>query len=253
MTKILNGTAIADFIKREIKEDISRLARAPGLAVILAGDDPASRIYVNHKRKACAEVGIDLFEVHLPANVSAADLEKEIVSLNQNPRINGVILQLPLPPHLNSARFTPLINPQKDVDGLHPLNQGLLFSARRKNELGSVFLPCTAQAVLRLIEETGINLEGRKAVIVGRSNLVGKPIACLLLLENMTVTICHFKTTDLAKETSFADVLVVAAGTPKLISKEHVKKGAVVIDVGINRLGDKLVGDVDFEAVKEKV
>ncbi|MBU1110059.1 bifunctional 5,10-methylenetetrahydrofolate dehydrogenase/5,10-methenyltetrahydrofolate cyclohydrolase, partial [Patescibacteria group bacterium] len=145
------------------------------------------------------------------------------------------------------------INPQKDVDGLHPLNQGLLFSARSKDELGSVLLPCTAHAVLRLIKETGINLEGRKAVIVGRSSLAGKPIAYLLLLENMTVTICHSKTTDLAKETSSADVLVVAAGTPKLISREHVKKGAVVIDVGINRLGDKLVGDVDFEAVKEKV
>lgn len=252
MSRLLNGKRIAQQMKDQIRKEVNALKHAPSLAAIFVGSDSASRIYVRNKAKGCQEVGINFLAEKLLADISPRELEEKILALNQDLRVDGIILQLPLPCSFPPSHFLRLIDPNKDVDGLHPLNIGLLLSARTNEDVKDVLIPCTAQAVMRLISETGIKLSGKKAVVVGRSNLVGKPVAQLLLLENATVTVCHSKTVHLAQETNQADVLVVAAGSPDLITRDHVKKDAVVIDVGINRVGNKLVGDVRFKEVAEK-
>jgi len=218
----------------------------PGLAAILAGDDPASRVYVRNKARACEETGLHS-EIHqFPPDVSASALLERIDRLNAQRLVHGIVLQLPLPRHLDADRVTPAISPAKDVDGFHAANLGALLQGRPG------FVPGTPGGVMRLIEHAGVALAGRQAVVVGRSTIVGKPLALLLLQKDATVTICHSKTAQLAAVTRQADVLVAAVGKAKLITADMVKPGACVIDVGINRLADgKLCGDVDFAAVRE--
>ncbi|MBU0708741.1 bifunctional 5,10-methylenetetrahydrofolate dehydrogenase/5,10-methenyltetrahydrofolate cyclohydrolase [Patescibacteria group bacterium] len=250
MAVVLNGKKIAAEITQEIKQEVAKLDRPPKLAVLLVGEDQASQRYVDYKRGACREVGIGFQVVRLPAGVNAIKVKEELCRLNQQVDVDGLILQLPLPVLAGEdsptpiLRFTRLISSHKDVDGLNQISTALLSS--------EIFLPATAQAVMRLIRETKVSLEGKKAVVVGRSQMVGKPVAQLLLLENATVTVCHSKTKDLAAETKQADILVAAAGVPGLISDRHVKEGAVVIDVGFNWIKNKITGDVCFQEVKDK-
>ncbi|OQX51420.1 hypothetical protein B5M47_01035 [candidate division CPR3 bacterium 4484_211] len=268
MSSVLDGRKIADKVLAEIKEEVAALPRPPGLAVVLIGRDPASRLYVKNKQKAAEQVGISCYVVRFPENVSIKRVKQEIAALNKASAIDGIILQLPFPslsfpdavPRPDPLCFLRLIDPAKDIDGLHPLNLGRLCSLKEAApisissdpNLPNLLVSPTAQAVMKLIRETGIDLAGKKAVVVSRSNLVGKPAALLLLLQDATVTVCHSKTLDLVRETSQADILVAAAGVPGLITKKHIKKGAIVIDVGINRVDDRLVGDVRFNEVKQK-
>lgn len=219
----------------------------PGLAVIIVGDDPASRVYVNNKKKACAEIGIYSEELALPSETTEAELISIIQTLNQRQDISGILCQLPLPAHISEERVLLSIDPKKDVDAFHPVNVGKIM-------IGDYdFLPCTPAGVMELIRESGIDPAGKECVVIGRSNIVGKPQAMLLLHANGTVTICHSRTKNLAEITSRADILVAAIGRAKFVKPEYVKEGAVVIDVGMNRdANGKLCGDVDFEAVKEK-
>jgi len=245
--QIIDGKALAAKIKDEIKEEVSKLDKKPGLAVVLVGEDPASQTYVNSKEKACEYVGF-YSEVHrLPADTSEKELLALVQALNKNDKINGILVQLPLPDHMDEKKVTEAIDPQKDVDGFHPYNTGALLNGDY-----SVFLPCTPAGCLELIKSTGVDLVGKKAVIVGRSNIVGKPVAILLLKEHCTVEICHSRTQNLADEIKSADILIAAVGKAKLVTSEMIKPGAVVIDVGMNRdENNKLCGDVDFESVKE--
>jgi methylenetetrahydrofolate dehydrogenase (NADP+) / methenyltetrahydrofolate cyclohydrolase len=248
---ILDGKVIAHAVRQETKEQVAQfLARqgyVPGLATVLLGEDPASQVYVNTKKKACSEVGMRSFPSHLPAATSAAEALQLIAELNAHPEVHGILIQLPLPPHLEQSELILALTPEKDVDGLHPFNQGRLL-------LGEDALrPCTPLGVMRLIAHTGIPISGKKAVIVGRSMLVGKPIALMLLEQNATVTCCHSKTTNLAAEIRGADIVVAAVGQPDVIQGAWIKPGAVVIDVGISRLADgKLTGDVEFAVAKER-
>lgn len=247
--KIIDGKAMAARIKEALKTRVNVLTgrgRQPGLAVILVGANPASRVYVNMKQKACAELGIYSEEHALPENTSEAELIGLIQSLNRNDKIHGILLQLPLPPHLNELKMLEMIDPAKDVDGFHPVNNGKLLAGLPG------FLPCTPAGVMDLIRETGVPIAGKECVVVGRSNIVGKPQAILLLRENGTVTVCHSRTADLTAVCRRADILVAAVGKPELITADMVKPGAVVIDVGINRDAEgKLTGDVHFSSVKE--
>lgn len=247
--KIIDGKAMAARIKEALKTRVNVLTgrgRQPGLAVILVGANPASRVYVNMKQKACAELGIYSEEHALPENTSEAELIGLIQSLNRNDKIHGILLQLPLPPHLNELKMLEMIDPAKDVDGFHPVNSGKLLAGLPG------FLPCTPAGVMDLIRETGVPIAGKECVVVGRSNIVGKPQAILLLRENGTVTVCHSRTADLTAVCRRADILVAAVGKPELITADMVKPGAVVIDVGINRDAEgKLTGDVHFSSVKE--
>ena len=247
--KILDGKAVALAVRKEWKQRVIQLKQRgliPGLAVIIVGNNPASRVYVRNKIKACHEVGLhsELFE--LPEDTSEAHLLSTIESLNQNTSIHGILVQLPLPPHIDVNKVLETIDVDKDVDGFHLYNLGALMAGN------TIFPPCTPYGVQCLLEYTKIPIEGQNAVIVGRSNIVGKPMALMLLQKNATVCICTSKTRDLKQFTSLADILVVATGKPNLITADMVKPGAVVIDVGINRLADgSLVGDVDFNGVKE--
>ncbi len=247
---IIDGKTIASQIKEEIKEKVqsltSRSGKSIGLAVVLVGENPASLVYVGQKEKACAEVGITSYKLSLPADITQEFLEEKVEELNQDPNVHGLLVQLPLPEHLNETAIIEKINPEKDVDGFHPLNIGRLVTGQQ------TFVPCTPQGVIELIERSGFPIEGKEAVVVGRSNIVGKPVALLLLHKHATVTICHTRTRDLSEVTRRADVLVVAAGRPRLVKGDMVKEGACVIDVGINRVEGKLVGDVDFEEVEKK-
>ena len=234
--KIINGKKIADNILNNLKSKINNLKQKPGLALVLVGSNPASEIYVNFKEKTCKEVGFYCERFNLDETIGKFDLLKLINDLNQKTNIHGILVQLPLPKHIDEHLIINSILPHKDVDGFTPF---------------TTLAPATARAVLHLIESSGITIEGKNAVIVGRSNIVGKPTAMMLLEKNATVTICHSKTKNLAEHTKNADILVAAVGKPKLITKEMVKEGAVVIDVGINRIVNKIVGDVDFENVKE--
>jgi methylenetetrahydrofolate dehydrogenase (NADP+)/methenyltetrahydrofolate cyclohydrolase len=248
--RIIDGRAVAAKVRAAVAEDVATYAErtggAPGLATILVGDDPASAIYVANKRKACAEVGIADRHRHLPADVGHDDVASAIEECNREPEISGILLQLPLPDGLDAPRLTSLISPEKDVDGLTPISAGRLA-------LGTPGLrPCTPLGVLELLEEYDVSLDGAQAVVVGRSTLVGKPLAALLLSRNATITICHSRTRDLAAVCSGADVLVAAAGVAGLIGPEHVKPGAAVIDVGMNRTPDGLRGDVLFDAVSQR-
>jgi methylenetetrahydrofolate dehydrogenase (NADP+)/methenyltetrahydrofolate cyclohydrolase len=218
----------------------------PGLATVLVGDDPASAIYVGGKQRACAEVGIEGFDHRLPADVPEAELRATLEQLNADARVSGILLQLPLPDHLDDASMTRLIDPRKDVDGLTPISAGLLVQGLPG------LRPCTPAGVIELLDSYAVELEGAEAVVLGRSNLVGKPVAALLLARNATVTSCHSRTRDLAQVCARADVLIAAVGAPRLVGAEHVKPGAAVIDVGMNRLEDGLAGDVDFDAVADR-
>ena len=243
--KIIDGKKISEKILNNLKSKVKNLKQKPGLALVLVGDNPASEIYVNFKEKTCKEVGFNCERFNLDKNISEMDLLNLVNDLNQKQNIHGILVQLPLPKQINEHLIVNSILPHKDVDGFTPVNLGNLVSEN------TFLAPATARAVLHLIESTGINIEGKNAVIVGRSNIVGKPAAMMLLEKNATVTICHSKTKNLPEHTKKADILVVAVGKPKLVTKEMVKQGAVVIDVGINRVDGKVVGDVDFENVRE--
>jgi methylenetetrahydrofolate dehydrogenase (NADP+)/methenyltetrahydrofolate cyclohydrolase len=248
--KIIDGVAVAAKVRagyRARVEGLKARGVVPGLAVVMVGENPASQVYVGNKVKACREVGLHS-EVHsFPADTPQEEVLRAIEALNADPAIHGIIVQLPLPPHYNMRRLLEAIDLSKDVDGFHLYNVGGLVIG------DTVFPPCTPYGVQVLLEHSGIPIEGQNVVVVGASNIVGKPMALMLLAKEATVAICHIKTRELAQFTILADILVVAAGRPKLITAPMVKRGAVVIDVGINRLPDgRLVGDVDFEAVKEK-
>jgi methylenetetrahydrofolate dehydrogenase (NADP+) / methenyltetrahydrofolate cyclohydrolase len=246
---IIDGKAVAqqvrDEVKREVKDFVAQHGTPPGLATVLVGEDPASAIYVANKRKACAEAGIADLHRHLPADVSAEDLTALLRELNADPSVSGVLLQRPLPDGLDDAALTAVIDPDKDVDGLTPISAGRLMQA------ASGLRPCTPSGVIELLDHHGVALEGAEAVIVGRSDLVGKPLAHLLLQRNATVTVCHSRTRELAAVCRRADVLVAAVGVPRLLGADAVKPGAAVIDVGMNRTDEGLCGDVDFDAVRE--
>ena len=246
--QILDGKSLAASIRAELKQRVAALVQRgvrPGLAVVLAGDDAASRVYVRNKTLAAAEIGVrsELFE--FPSGVTENQLLERIASLNRNPEVHSILVQLPLPKHIASARVLEAVAPEKDVDGFHEVNLGALLAGRPG------VVPCTPAGVMRLIEHAGVPLAGRQAVVIGRSNIVGKPVALLLLQKDASVTICHSKSENLQVITKQADILVAAVGRAKLVVAPMVKPGACVIDVGVNRLADgKLAGDVDFEAVK---
>ena len=245
--EIIDGKAIAAKVREEVRREVETMDRKPGLATILVGDDPASAVYVRMKREDSAEVGIESFHHEPGGDVSPDELAELIRGLDADERVDGILLQLPLPDHLNQDEFIGLIDPGKDVDGLTTANAGLLMHSREE-----ALVPCTPSGVMRLLEETQVELSGARAVVVGRSILVGKPMAQLLLAANATVTHCHSRTRDLAGVCRGADVLVAAVGSPGLVTGDMVGDGAVVIDVGTNRTEDGLVGDVDFEAARER-
>ena len=243
---LIDGKAIAQQVRAEVREQVTEWVdgggRRPGLATVLVGDDPASAVYVAGKQKACAEVGIEGFNHPLSADVSEQQVTELLHELNADPRVSGILLQLPTPAHIDGSRLTTLIDAAKDVDGLTPVSAGLLA----KGLPG--LRPCTPAGVIELLKRHDVELEGAEAVVVGRSDLVGKPVAALLLAENATVTTCHSRTRDLGEVCRRADVLIAAVGRPKMVQGDWIKPGATVIDVGINRTDDGLVGDVDFDA-----
>ena len=247
---IIDGKKQAEIIRNEIKKEISDLkkksGKTPSLTVILVGDFAPSLIYVKNKEKSAREVGINSEIIRYPKNVGEKDILKKIEELNKNDEISGILVQLPLPRQISKEKIINAINPSKDVDGFNPINVGNLSSGH------NALVPCTPLGCLYLIKKVEKNLSGKHAVIIGRSNLNGKPMAQLLLKENCTVTIVHSKTKDLKQECLKADILVAAVGVAKLVKEDWVKKNSIVIDVGINKVGDKIVGDVDFDAVKEK-
>ena len=247
---IIDGNAIAREVRAELKTRVESLVKCgikPGLAVIIVGDDPASNIYVRNKVKACSEVGIHSEVHHFPEDTEQDEVQRCIRELNENPLIHGILVQLPLPQHFEANRVMTSIAVEKDVDGFHLHNVGALVTGN------TVFSPCTPYGIMIMLNKNHIPIVGQHAVMVGRSNIVGKPMALMLLEKGATVTICSSKTRDLATHTKSADILVVATGRPRMISVEMIKPGATVVDVGINRLPDgTLVGDVDFESVKEK-
>ncbi|MBI3609110.1 MAG: bifunctional methylenetetrahydrofolate dehydrogenase/methenyltetrahydrofolate cyclohydrolase FolD [Nitrospirae bacterium] len=250
MAEIIDGKKIAAEIKGRIKEEAGRLTaegHQPGLAAVLVGDNPASVIYVRNKRKACEEVGIYSEEHRLPDSTTQADLKKLIARLNFDPRIHGILIQLPLPKPIDTDKILLEVSPEKDVDGLHPYNIGRLT-------MGSpLFVPCTPAGVMAMLDYHKIPMEGRRAVIIGRSRLVGRPVSLLLMHRNATITVCHSRTRDIPSVCREGDILVAAMGRPRFVTADMVKEGAAVIDVGINRLADgSLVGDVDFDAVSKK-
>ena len=251
--QIIDGKKIAAELRQKLKEEVAALAKkgiTPGLATVLVGEDPASQVYVRMKEKACAEIGITSRGIRPPADIPQDELIEQLEELNGDPAIHGILVQLPLPKHLDTQEVLQHVSPEKDVDGFHPLNLGKLLSAKYWEELPR-FVPCTPAGVIHLIDSTDMEIEGKNAVVVGRSIIVGKPVAMLLLARQATVTICHSRTRDLPAVTREADILVVAAGVPRLVKGEMVKPGAVVIDVGVNRLEEGLIGDVDFESAKE--
>lgn len=247
--KILNGTELAGEVKAKLKEQVEELKQKginAGLAVIIVGDDPASRVYVNLKKKDCEEIGIKSFEYALPATTSEEELLGLIDTLNNDDTVNGILVQSPVPKHINEDKVVEAINPLKDADCFHPVNVGNLMIGK------PVFLPCTPAGVVELLEANGIEIAGKNCVVVGRSNIVGKPQAILLLSKNATVTICHSRTSNIQEICKNADILVVAIGKAEFIKPEYVKPGAVVIDVGVSRGADgKLIGDVQFGTVSE--
>ncbi len=250
MATIISGKEVSAKVREEVRKECEQLAEmgiTPGLAVIIVGDDPASRVYVNNKKKACEEVGFISEEYALPAETTQEELLALISKLNSKPDIDGILCQLPLPAHLDEKAVINAISPTKDVDAFHPSNVGKIM-------IGDYdFLPCTPAGVMELIHSAGIEVSGKNCVVIGRSNIVGKPMAMLLLHENGTVTICHSRTKNLKEICASADILVAAVGKPKFVKADMVKEGAVVLDVGINRdKNGKLCGDVDFEEVAPK-
>ncbi len=258
--RIIDGKQVAKEMREELKVKVATLKEqgiVPGLAVILVGEDPASKSYVSAKEKACEEIGIFSDDNRLPADVTQEELMAIVEAKNNDPKINGILVQLPLPSHLNESEVLLAIDPDKDVDGFHPINVGKMVVGEK------AFLPCTPHGVVQLLARSGVEIEGAHVVVVGRSNIVGKPVANMLLQKkenaNATVTLCHTRTKDMAHFTKQADIIIAAAGRPNTVTADMVKDGVVVIDVGVNRVEDatkkrgyRLVGDVDFDAVKEK-
>jgi methylenetetrahydrofolate dehydrogenase (NADP+)/methenyltetrahydrofolate cyclohydrolase len=258
--KIISGTEIAKQIREELKQEIAELKEkhnvVPGLATVLVGEDPASQVYVGQKEKTSIALGIYSERHDLPVKTTQKELMALIDKLNKSPKIHGILVQLPLPKHLNETEVLYAINPKKDVDGFHPVNVGKLMIGEPE------YLPCTPHGIQQLLIRSGVKIDGAEVVVLGRSNIVGKPIANILLQKksgaNATVTVCHTGTRDISFHTRRADILIVAAGRPKAVTGDMVKEGVVVIDVGVNRIGktaegkDILVGDVDFDSVKEK-
>jgi methylenetetrahydrofolate dehydrogenase (NADP+)/methenyltetrahydrofolate cyclohydrolase len=247
--EIINGKLLSAQIKDQLAQEIQHLTAQglqPGLAVVLVGENPASQVYVRNKARECEKIGMHSEVIRLPEQTTQQELLQTIDRLNRDARIHGILVQLPLPAHISEVPVINAIAANKDVDGFHPVNVGNLVIG------DDCFVPCTPAGVIEMIKRTGIDISGKHAVVVGRSKIVGKPVSLLLLSENATVTICHSKTPNIEQITSQADILVVAAGRPNMIKRNHIKPGAVVIDVGINRLDSGLlVGDVDFEDVKE--
>lgn len=248
--RIIDGKALAASIRQGLKSEVAELAArgaAPGLAVILVGENPASQVYVRNKIRACAEVGIRSIEKRLPAETSEESLLALIDELNRDPEVDGILVQLPLPAHISNVKVIDAISPEKDVDGFHVESAGRLFVGRRG------FRPCTPYGIMKLLETTGLPIEGKRAVVIGRSNIVGKPMALMLLEKNATVTLAHSRTQDLKAVCREADILVAAVGRAKMIDSSYVKEGAVVIDVGMDRdEAGKLCGDVDTASASQK-
>ncbi len=256
--KLIDGKQIAKELRNEVAEKVAARVAAgksvPGLATVLVGEDPASAVYVRSKQRACKRLGINGFNEPLPADISQEELEAKVVALNENPEVHGILVQLPLPKGLDEEKVLNSISLEKDVDGFHPVNIGRLAQKGRE----SLFVPCTPNGCIYLLEKAGATLEGANAVVLGRSNIVGMPVALLLVERDATVTICHSRTKDLASVCAQADILIAAVGRPEMVKKDWVKPGAYVIDVGINRVDDpsrekgyKLVGDVAFDEVSE--
>ena len=249
MARIIDGKKIAADLREEIAADVRKLQAGgvtPGLAVVLVGEDPASRVYVSMKEKACAATGIFSVEHKLSAETGEQELLTLIDKLNNDEKIDGILVQLPLPDHINESKVLEAILPAKDVDGFHPYNVGRLVTGN------PLFQPCTPYGVMKMLKAEGVDLTGKEVVVVGRSNIVGKPVALMCLSEHATVTICHSRTHDLAEKVRQADVVIAAVGRPEMIKGDWIKPGAIVIDVGVNRVGEKkLVGDVDFVGASE--
>ncbi len=251
MAEIIDGKAVAREVREAVKNEVEKLGRerglVPGLSVVLVGEDPASQVYVRNKGKACEKTGIRSVQHTLPEDTTQERLLGLIEELNNDPSVHGILVQLPLPPHIDEHSVIEAISPEKDVDGFHPFNVGRLVVGR------PAFRPCTPAGIMRLLDSTGIDLTGKEAVVVGRSNIVGKPVAFMLLERNSTVTICHSRTEDLPSKIARADVLIGAVGRPEMIKGEWIKPGAVVVDVGINRVPERgLVGDVEFESAARR-
>jgi methylenetetrahydrofolate dehydrogenase (NADP+)/methenyltetrahydrofolate cyclohydrolase len=258
VAQIIDGKAIAEQVRQEVAQEVAEMVKAgmprPGLATVLVGENPASKVYVSSKQKACAELGMESFGYQLPATASQTEVENLVAELNADPRVNGILVQLPLPSGLIEEDVLKTISLEKDVDGFHPINIGRLAQKGRD----PLFVPCTPYGCIVLMEKMGVKLDGANAVVLGRSNIVGMPAALLLVRQNATVTICHSRTKDLPGVVRQADVLIAAVGRAEMVRGDWVKPGAVVIDVGINRVEDpsrpkgyRLVGDVCFEEVKE--
>ncbi|MFP3842696.1 bifunctional methylenetetrahydrofolate dehydrogenase/methenyltetrahydrofolate cyclohydrolase FolD [Priestia filamentosa] len=246
--QLINGKELASEKRESMKKEVEMLKEQgvkPGLAVILVGQDPASETYVRSKHRACENTGIHSVSIKLPDIVSEEELLGHIDKLNEDDAIDGILVQLPLPKHINEDAVIERISPKKDVDGFHPISVGKMMIGQE------TFLPCTPHGVLEMVRKTGIEVSGKHVVVIGRSNIVGKPVGQLFLNENATVTYCHSRTQNMQKHTKDADILIVAVGIPNFVKAQDVKEGAVVIDVGINRVDGKLCGDVDFEEVKE--
>jgi len=250
MATIIDGKALAARIRAELSGQVAELKTSgviPGLAVVLVGEDPASKVYVSMKEKACADIGVFSAEYKLPAETSETELLELIEKLNHDSRIHGILVQLPLPKQINTDKVLESISPLKDVDGFHPYNIGRLMVGK------PTFQPCTPYGVMVMLRECGMDLTGKEVVVVGRSNIVGKPVAMMCLQQNATVTICHSRTRDLAAKVRQADVLIAAVGVPEMIKGDWIKEGAIVIDVGVNRMADgKLVGDVEYTAASAR-
>lgn len=250
MYKIIDGKEVSASVRERIKEGVSALAnegKKTGLAVVIVGNNPASRVYVNNKKKGCAEVGMESFEYALPEETTTEELLALVEKLNNDDNVDGILCQLPLPKQIDEKKVLNAIDPEKDVDAFHPVNTGHIMIGDHS------FLPCTPAGIIEMLKHYNISIEGKECVVIGRSNIVGKPMAMLLLENNGTVTVCHSRTSNLKEVTSRADILVAAVGKAGFVTPDMVKDGAVVIDVGMNRNAEnKLCGDVDFEAVKEK-
>lgn len=246
--RILDGKSLAASVRARVRDEVARLSQRgirPGLAVLLVGEDPASRVYVRGKTRACEETGVRSVQIDYPTTVAEDEVLRRIHALNDDPAVHGILIQLPLPPHIDAGKILDAVSPSKDVDGFHPQNLGALLAGRPR------FVPGTPSGVMRLLEHGAVPIAGQRAVIIGRSSIVGKPLALLLLQKDATVTICHSKSRNLEMETKQADILIAAVGRPKLVGAGMVKQGACVVDVGVNRLADgSLCGDVDFDAVK---
>ena len=247
MTQIMDGKALSEKIYERIKTEVSKLEKKPTLAVIITSDNEAGKIYVRNKKRACENTGINSITVEFDETVSDEEFLSKIDELNKNPEVDAIMVQLPIPRHLDTEKILNSISPEKDADGLHYINAGKLFTGQIPNSVA-----CTPKGIIRILDEYGINVEGKHAVVIGRSNLVGKPIAQLLMQKNATVTHLHSKSKNIEFFTKNADIIVVATGKPKMLKEDMVKEGVVIIDVGISRVDGKLSGDVDFDSVAPK-